>query len=186
MNSNFARTPLKKQEIALIVAPLLVGGCIYVGLKLRTPVPTPTPQMGIVAPPGAAAGPAKTTVIKGRITSENVAAMAFSPDGKTLATGDWGGRVKFWDAGKGKLLKKLEFDPRLRGTVTQVRFSPDGKVLAVNFESSFVLFDGRTGKVKHALQQSKRIFKGLAFSPDSRLVAVATRQQMMPVAQFYS
>ena len=52
-------------------------------------------------------------------------ALAFAPDGKTLASADAGGRVRLWDARTGELLRELP-----AGTGTFVAFSPDGGYLA--------------------------------------------------------
>src|SRR5262249_23489905 len=56
-------------------------------------------------------------------------AVAFSPDGKTLASADEDqrGLVKLWDLGSGRVRAWLAGHP---GPVLSVAFSPDGKVLA--------------------------------------------------------
>ena len=60
-----------------------------------------------------------------------VRTMDFSPDGKTLATGEDDGGVRLWDAASGDELLTLRSDP---GAVRQLRFSPDGGVLAAGVE----------------------------------------------------
>jgi WD40 repeat protein/tRNA A-37 threonylcarbamoyl transferase component Bud32 len=54
--------------------------------------------------------------------------LAFSPDGKTLASGDHGGVVKLWDVAAGEPLLMFETQA---GPVSSIRFSHDGRILAV-------------------------------------------------------
>ena len=56
-----------------------------------------------------------------------VAAVAFSPDGKLLASGIYG-RVTVWDLAPAKPVKFLT---NVLGAVNDLKFSPDGKLLAV-------------------------------------------------------
>ena len=57
--------------------------------------------------------------------------MDFSPDGKVLATGEDDGVVRLWNAASGDELLTLRSEP---GAVRQLRFSPDGGVLAAGVE----------------------------------------------------
>lgn len=56
-----------------------------------------------------------------------ITALVFSPDGKQLIAGSYG-RVTIWDATTGSPIKTLT---NVLGAVNDIRFSPDGKTLAV-------------------------------------------------------
>ena len=55
------------------------------------------------------------------------AALAFSPDGRVLATADGDGRVAFWDPATGELVRAFEWGI---GPVWSVAFAPDGLTCA--------------------------------------------------------
>lgn len=57
-----------------------------------------------------------------------VSALAFSPDGSILASGDPQGGVNLWSVKSGSLMKKLATEPRER--ISTVFFSRDGKLIA--------------------------------------------------------
>ncbi len=59
-------------------------------------------------------------------------AIAFSPDGKTLAAVH-DGKIRLWDAVTGKRLKDVA---KLTGDCTMIDFSPDGKCLFANFKNA--------------------------------------------------
>ena len=70
-------------------------------------------------------------------------AVAFSPDGRTLATGGIQTDVHVWDVGTGRLLRELE---QGSAGVGSLDFSPDGRTLAVSgFEPVASLWDVTTG-----------------------------------------
>ena len=71
-------------------------------------------------------------------------AIAFSPDGHTIATGGLGRVVHLRDARTGKLIRELE--QNVGSAVLSLAFSPDGKTLAMSGGEAFAsLWDVETG-----------------------------------------
>jgi len=105
--------------------------------------------------------------------NSGVEAVAFSPDGRLLATsGDSQKKVGVWDADTGELLRVLAGSDCDK----DVAFSPDGRLLACcGWENTVELWDPVTFKHLGTLTGHKGgIFgtvHGVAFSPDGRLLA---------------
>ncbi len=92
-----------------------------------------------------------------------VTSVAFSPDGKAVATGGKDGAVKVWDVASGKLTadlgggKKLTGGPLLRaGLEARAAFSPDGKYLAAATNDGVVRLWPRAGASSSGLPAPKR------------------------------
>jgi WD40 repeat protein len=96
--------------------------------------------------------------------------LAFAPNGKTLAAGSWDGQISLWDVPSGKELRRILGNPR---EISQVAFSPDGKLLAFKrqgVKSGINLFNPATGKVIHEFV-TEDYEPAWAFSPDGKLLA---------------
>ncbi len=120
-------------------------------------------------------------------TGGMVRALAFAPDGKTLAAatgkGRQSGTIKLWDAVTGKERHTLA---GYKGSVDALAWSADGKVLAGGaWDGTVKLWDPETGKEQlsfHAGRGGKTLdwslsggggVRAVAFSPDGRHLAVA-------------
>lgn len=92
---------------------------------------------------------------------------ALSPDGKTLATGGWEGKVHLWDRASGK---RTDLALHRHG-IMSVAFSPDGEWLATaSQDRQAVLVSMKKGHEFKRLKHKKEAFY-LSFSPDSRFLA---------------
>jgi WD40 repeat protein len=120
-------------------------------------------------------------------TKDVVDSLAFSEDGKTLATGGpasadpydqgrWEGVVKLWEVASGK--ERARFKD-YAGRIVFLKFSPDGRILAsasqgTKGEGRLKLWDMSTGRVLAAIPGGTYGKSVLEFAPDSKTLAWAT------------
>jgi WD40 repeat protein/tetratricopeptide (TPR) repeat protein len=117
------------------------------------------------------AGTGERLVLAGH--EEGVPDVAFSPDGKILASASKDGLVKLWDVATGELLGTL---PRFESPIQTIDFSPDGRLLATAefgpaaqpvqiwdqaTQQALVPPDDELGQAAY----------GVAFSPDGKILA---------------
>jgi RNA polymerase sigma factor (sigma-70 family) len=102
-----------------------------------------------------------------------VKTVAYSADGKTVATGGNDKTIRLWDVATGKQLRQLDGHT---GAVESVAFSPDGKRLASAGQDGVArLWRLGTEEPPVMLGEPQGYLLGVAFSPDGHTVAVASR-----------
>jgi len=98
--------------------------------------------------------------------------VAFSLDGKTLASGSEDETVKLWNVVNGDQLRTLSGHS---GEVWDLAFSPDGKTLASGSRDKTVkLWDVTSGNELHTLSGHTDTVTSVVFSPDGRILASAS------------
>jgi hypothetical protein len=99
----------------------------------------------------------------------NVNSVAWSPDGKRLATGSQDNTAKVWDAETGKEL--LTLSGHVNG-VSSVAWNPDGKRLATGSDDSTAkVWDAGSGRELLTLSGHSSYVRSVAWSPDGKRLA---------------
>jgi WD40 repeat protein len=105
--------------------------------------------------------------------------VAFSPDGKSVASGSQDKTVRLWDAATGEEKQKLEGHDDY---VSAVAFSPDGKTVASGSEDKTVrLWDVATDEERQKLEGHDGAVSAVTFSPDGKTVASGSHDRTVRV-----
>ena len=107
------------------------------------------------------------------VVSNFASALAFRPDSRVLASGDYHGLVRFWDTATGKEVGK----PLIQGSIVwSLAFSPDGKTLAVGHHEhagmpGVLLWDVEKARPIGRLLPHPSPVEEMIFRPDGKVVA---------------
>jgi WD40 repeat protein len=108
-----------------------------------------------------------------------VLALAYSPDGRTLASAGADGTARLWDVATGRLRDTIQ-SPAARAYC--VAFAPDGKSLAVGYGGEHGLvqwWDRDPLRRRDSWAAHDRVTRGLAFSPNGRLLVTGGNDQIV-------
>ncbi|TDD29099.1 hypothetical protein E1287_31600 [Actinomadura sp. KC06] len=101
--------------------------------------------------------------------TDHVYSVAFSPDGRTLASGGKDGTVRLWDVSAVRPVAVLDDYPN---QVEAVAYSPDGKLLAAAGMGATIQFwDTASRRAAFVLKRDAFQILSLGFSPNGRILA---------------
>ncbi len=110
--------------------------------------------------------------LKGHL--KEITSVAWSPDGRFLASGSQDKSVRIWDTASGKTVRELK-GRRCNAnycSYVAVTWSPDGRRIAVSAgDKTARIWDAATGKIVYTLKGGKASIWRMAWSPDSRFLA---------------
>ena len=142
---------------------LMLGGVEMVSVESENPTQKERPAMEPTSAPDMSHITIDLAIRRG------VQSVAFSPDGRTLASGSWDHTIRLWDITTGQHLKVLTGHTL---TVWSVAFSPDGLTLASGSQDETIrLWNIATGAQIATLTGHTAPVKSVAFSPNGVTLA---------------
>lgn len=111
-----------------------------------------------------------------------VFSVAYSPDGKTIASGSVDKTIKLWDAATGRLITTIAAHD---SAVSSVAYSPDGKIIASgSLDKTIKLWNTATGKLIRILKGHNASVTSIKFSPDKKSIVSGSYDKTIKIWDF--
>ena len=113
-----------------------------------------------------------------------IQSLAFSPDGKILASGSQDKTINLWNAEKGTLIKTFTGH---MSWVNNVIFAPEGKLLAsASIDGTIKLWDVQTGKLLQTIKMPKTFAMSLHFLPHKDVLVSLCADKVIRLWSIYT